>query len=623
MSAASIAARIRPYAPYALLFLGMAVAIGAYLQALDYPFISDDYTYIIGNAKLAGLHAPELWRLLVEPFNSFEFLPLRDFSYWLDIKLFGLSGPAFRMHNILLYILCCLLVYVTTLTIWRYFCPGREKDAPWAAASVAALFTIHPAHVEAVVWVSGRKDLLSGMFALLALWLALNVKRESGFSARYASAALIALLAAMLSKATAIGMAPIIAILWIMFWRGMPSPSRRRVTLIWPLAGMLLAAAAAVAFNSHSTVKAPAYWGVETVTRTFAIIGWMVRLALSPESRHYFYPVFEDRWLHWMVALGVAAMLAAITAIVLLRQRPILRFCSIAFVLLCLPYVQLMPFGTDSLVTDRFLFLAVWPILLALVWVVWRLNPAARTVILLVIAAPWIYQTIERTKDWRSYEAFVVSDMRAFPGYFEPAAAYITAFLGPRGLMREALETANAITQPDVRKIMIELVQADNVVHDAGLSAGNLNTIVTQLWNLGKDLGEIPVEVNWNYPIAFPYFEGNKILDREWMILAKKFPDDLSVRYNAGSWQLQTERYENAAFNFRAALESQQLPEDARATVLKNLGVALLKAGHVADAEAPLRAALQQARPDLEANCPLAAGAAAERTCRGSGAVRS
>ncbi|MGC2456603.1 MAG: hypothetical protein WA435_01230, partial [Gallionellaceae bacterium] len=116
MSAASIAARIRPYAPYALLFLGMAVAIGAYLKALDYPFISDDYTYIIGNAKLSGLHASQLWRLLVEPFNNFEFLPLRDFSYWLDIKLFGLSGPAFRMHNILLYILCCLLVYVTTLT---------------------------------------------------------------------------------------------------------------------------------------------------------------------------------------------------------------------------------------------------------------------------------------------------------------------------------------------------------------------------------------------------------------------------------------------------------------------------------------------------------------------------
>ncbi|MGO8756028.1 MAG: hypothetical protein ACLQHK_12450, partial [Gallionellaceae bacterium] len=255
---------------------------------------------------------------------------------------------------------------------------------------------------------------------------------------------------------------------------------------------------------------------------------------------------------------------------------------------------------------DRFLFLAVWPILLALVWVVWRLNPAARTVILLVIAAPWIYQTVERTKDWRSYEALVVSDMRAFPGNYQPASIYIINIQGSRGLMREAIETARGITQPEVRKIMIELIQVDDMVSDPEMSSGNMDKVIAQFWKLGQDLDKVPDERKWNFPILYPFFRGNLALDEEWMELARRYPDDVSVRYNAGSWQLQTERYENAAFNFRAALESQQLPEDVRATVLKNLGVALLKAGHVADAEAPLRAALQQARPDLEANCPLA-----------------
>ncbi|MGA8149330.1 MAG: hypothetical protein WB870_17410, partial [Gallionellaceae bacterium] len=241
-----------------------------------------------------------------------------------------------------------------------------------------------------------------------------------------------------------------------------------------------------------------------------------------------------------------------------------------------------------------------------LVWVVWRLNPAARTVILLVIAAPWIYQTIERTKDWRSYEALVVSDMRAFPGNYQPASIYIINIQGSRGLMRDAIETARDITQPEVRKIMIELIQVDDMVGDPELSSGNLDKVIAQLWKLGQDLDKVPDERKWNLPILYPFFRGNLVLDEEWMELARRFPDDVSVRYNAGFWQLQTERYENAASNFRAALESQQLPQDARATVLKNLGVALLKAGHVADAEAPLRAALQQARPDLEANCPLA-----------------
>jgi hypothetical protein len=72
------------------MLMSPAVAVTAYLQALDYPFHSDDSVYIIGNTKLLGLHLSELWRLFAEPYNTFsEFLPLRDLSYWFDIKLFG------------------------------------------------------------------------------------------------------------------------------------------------------------------------------------------------------------------------------------------------------------------------------------------------------------------------------------------------------------------------------------------------------------------------------------------------------------------------------------------------------------------------------------------------------
>jgi tetratricopeptide (TPR) repeat protein len=171
--------------------------------------------------------------------------------------------------------------------------------------------------------------------------------------------------------------------------------------------------------------------------------------------------------------------------------------------------------------------------------------------------------------------------------------------------MGEAVETANSITRPEVREIMLKLIKADNVVHDAGLSASNLNEIVKQLWNLGEELDKIPIEVKWNYPIAIPYSEAGKVLDREWMILAQKFPEDLSARYNAATWQLNSGRYDNAAGNFRAVLALPNLPDSARTSALTNLGVALLRAGQVAQAEAPLRAALAQAQLDPDANCAL------------------
>jgi protein O-mannosyl-transferase len=283
---------VRQYGPAILILLSMLIACGAFLQALNFPFVSDDSFYISGNTKLAGLRFTELWRLLVEPYNPYEFLPLRDFSYWIDISLFGMTPAAFRLHNLLLYVASCLLVYATTLSLWRYFKPDAADSAPWAAATVAALFALHPAHVEAVVWISGRKDLLSSMFALLAIWFAVKARREQGLAPGYAVAALLALLAAMLGKATSLAAAPVIALLWIVFWRDIPFSFRRRSMLLWPFAVLLLAACVAPIFMGYSTVKLPAYFGVETFTRALAILGWMVRLAISPFGRHYLYPVF-------------------------------------------------------------------------------------------------------------------------------------------------------------------------------------------------------------------------------------------------------------------------------------------------------------------------------------------
>ncbi len=62
-------ASMRRLAPLTLVLVSAAVALGAYLQALDAPFISDDAGHITNNSKLTGLRFVELWRLLVELYN--------------------------------------------------------------------------------------------------------------------------------------------------------------------------------------------------------------------------------------------------------------------------------------------------------------------------------------------------------------------------------------------------------------------------------------------------------------------------------------------------------------------------------------------------------------------------
>jgi hypothetical protein len=524
------------YAPLSVVLISTAVAICAYLQLLGAPFISDDSIYIVNNKKLAGLQLAELWRLMFEPYNSMEFLPLRDLTYWLDSSLFGLNPSAFRIHNILWYLLCCAMVFAVTLTLWRNFRPADAAGAAWPAAVVTALFAIHPAHVEAVVWVSGRKDVLAGVLSMAALWFAV-AKPQPGFSPQYAVAAMIALLAAMLCKATAVVVAPLIALLWVISWRETPIPLRHRSTLLFALAIVLLAASLAVVFTANSAVRAPAYWGIETVTRALAVVGWMARLAATPEGRHYFYPVFEDPQFYLMVTLGALIVLAGAAGMVMLwKKRTLEGLALCAFLLMCLPYTQLVPYQTFSLVSDRFVFLAVWPAIVLAVARVWRFKPVPRTVILLIIALPWTYQTIVRPPDWRGVEALADADLRAYPGHYIPASYKINQIQLPLGQYRQASVTARAINDPLVRDLVNKLIQSDYAVYAHAWTTGQTAEAISGLWELDAMYRKPPDQIKWNPSIAFLWESIRIRLHIRWTYLARNFPDDSAVRYNADLW---------------------------------------------------------------------------------------
>lgn len=599
---------MRQHAPLALVLVSAGVAVAAYLQALHFQFISDDLSYLPENAKLIGLHPSELWRLFVEQFSPhYEFLPLRELSYWFDITLFGMDPAVFHVDNIMLYLLCLPLVYATTLGLWRYFRPADAVGAPWAAAAVTALFALNPALVESVVWISGRKYVLPNLFAMLAFWFAVSARREQGLSPGYAAATLLAFVAVMFSKASYVGVAPIIAMLWIFFWRDIPAQQRRRSQLLWPFAILFLAGLLTLIFivNNKGTDGMSFYFGVEAVTRTLAVLGWLARLAISPESRHFFYPVFEDPYLPIMVTLGCVVLAAAATgAVTILRRRSLEGFVCAAFFLLCMPYIQLIPNHPPSLVADRYVALAVWPAVLLIVVLAWRLKPAPRTALLIIIALAWTFQTVERPRDWRGYEVLIDHDIEDYPGYYPLAYQKITRYQLPKGQYREAGETANSIAVPEARDIMVKLVEAEIAMHDAAKS-GDPRDAITRLRNLEPLLRQGPVQVKWNPPMLHLWVDSRNFFVLEWQNMAQDFPGDVMVRYNAGLSLFIIRKYKDAIVHLEVAAKSRQLPESLRGKAFVLLGVALLNSGYAAEAEAPLRAALEQSPPDLSAYCAL------------------
>ncbi len=126
-----------------------------------------------------------------------EYLPVRDLSYMLDHLLFGDSAPGYHAVNLLLHALVVLLVFAALRGA------GGGRFFSFAAA---ALFAVNPVHVESVAWISSRKDLLAGLFCMLAVlaWMRfLKEKRPSG-RAVFHFAATFAFAAAVTSKYMAV-----------------------------------------------------------------------------------------------------------------------------------------------------------------------------------------------------------------------------------------------------------------------------------------------------------------------------------------------------------------------------------------------------------------------------------
>ena len=186
-----------------------------------------------------------------------------------------------------------------------------------------------------------------------------------------------------------------------------------------------------------------------------------------------------------------------------------------------------------------------------------------------------------------------------------PAVFKISSFQLPRGQYRDAEIVAGRITTPEVRNIMFQIIKAHHGGDADAAETGKLQEAMTALWMLRRNLGQPPVQARWNQPLNNLWIKMPSILAIEWGYLATRFPDDASVRYNAGLWMLDALRYQDAVTYLRSATKSQSLPISVRGIAFEGYGLALLYSGQVAEAEAPLLAALKQTPAELRAYCSL------------------
>ncbi len=146
-----------------IVFLLVISTLAVYWQVHDFKFIDfDDHLYVEANPIVqTGLNRTSLqWAFTDSIEKSGYWIPLTWVTFLLEFELWGLNAGGYHVTNVILHILNTLLLFYILKSM---------TGGLWQSAFVAALFALHPMHVESVVWVTERKDVLSTFFWLLTI----------------------------------------------------------------------------------------------------------------------------------------------------------------------------------------------------------------------------------------------------------------------------------------------------------------------------------------------------------------------------------------------------------------------------------------------------------------------
>jgi len=142
------------------LFLVIAT-LAVYWQVRNHSFVNfDDGMYVTDNYHVRAGLSPESVKWALTETEAANWHPLTRLSHMLDVQLFGMNAGAHHMTSMFFHLANTLLLF---------FVFKRMTGCVWQSGIVAALFALHPLHVESVAWVSERKDVLSAFFWLLTM----------------------------------------------------------------------------------------------------------------------------------------------------------------------------------------------------------------------------------------------------------------------------------------------------------------------------------------------------------------------------------------------------------------------------------------------------------------------
>jgi protein O-mannosyl-transferase len=395
------------------LFSILFIAIITFWKATKNGFTDwDDDLYVVKSTLIRDLS----WQSIVLYFKTLTanlYTPLVTLSYAIDYKLYGMSASGFHTTNLLLHGINIFLVYVFTFRLFK-----RSS----VAALTTLFFAIHPLNVEAVVWISSRKDLLFSTFYLLGLIAYLDYLERKQIAKLVL--VFVFFILSVLSKPIAFSF-PFVLLL-IDYYKKQGFTNRQLiekipfviVTVIIGLMGIYLVR------RYEVFASAPAGYNLfdKVCLAGFSLTFYLYNAFIPADVSNYHAYPFKDSALLSAKYIFSPILVLIILAVVfiLFRKKFSLIFGLLVFLVMIGPTLRLIPTGYP-IAADRYFYLASIGLFWFVIFVFEKIYnyglPLRYVVITIGIVATLAFSIVSyrRVSDWRDTVSLWSSTLRNDP----------------------------------------------------------------------------------------------------------------------------------------------------------------------------------------------------------------
>ena len=346
---------------YVYLFLA---TFAAYAQVRNFDFVNfDDPEYVTANPHVTTGITPAnlIWALTSG--EAANWFPVTRLSHMLDCQMFGLRSGWHHLTNVLFHALAVLLLFGFL---------NRATHSRWPSAWVALVFAVHPLHVESVAWVAERKDSLSAVFGLLALWCYVRYVERPAVR-RYLLVAL-AFGLGLMAKPMLVTLPLVLLLVDVWPLGRVTETSWQRIAPLLREKLPLFAMSAAAAGTSYLVQQAGGAvrsWEAFPLALRLenGLVSYVVYIAKMfwPNRLAVFYPYPAE--VPWWQTGAAALALAAISILVLrmVRKRPYLAVGWFWYVVMLGPVIGLVQMGAQAR-ADRYTYIPMIGVTIMLAW---------------------------------------------------------------------------------------------------------------------------------------------------------------------------------------------------------------------------------------------------------------